>query len=78
MQNYSKQGYESKPFWFNNSCIFTVSSMSLMFHSYSAGDEVLSWNGQNLQGKDFNEVYTVIFESKSEPQVELYVARPMG
>ncbi|XP_071804300.1 regulating synaptic membrane exocytosis protein 2-like isoform X2 [Asterias amurensis] len=43
-----------------------------------AGDEVLSWNGQNLQGKDFNEVYTVIFESKSEPQVELYVARPMG
>ncbi|XP_022091190.1 regulating synaptic membrane exocytosis protein 2-like isoform X3 [Acanthaster planci] len=43
-----------------------------------AGDEVLSWNGHNLQGKDVNEVYTVIFESKSEPQVELKVARPMG
>nr|XP_054760615.1 regulating synaptic membrane exocytosis protein 2-like [Lytechinus pictus] len=43
-----------------------------------AGDEVLSWNGHNLQGKDLNEVYNIIFESKSEPQVELVVARPMG
>ncbi|KAJ8020316.1 Regulating synaptic membrane exocytosis protein 2 [Holothuria leucospilota] len=42
------------------------------------GDEVLSWNGHDLQGKDFNEVYNIIYESKAEAQVELVVARPMG
>ena len=54
--------------------LITFSGLSIC----DAGDEVLSWNGHNLQGKDVNEVYTVIFESKSEPQVELFVARPMG
>ncbi|XP_041868377.1 regulating synaptic membrane exocytosis protein 2 isoform X3 [Melanotaenia boesemani] len=42
------------------------------------GDQVLEWNGRVLQGATFNEVYNIIMESKSEPQVELVVCRPMG
>ncbi|XP_027027435.1 regulating synaptic membrane exocytosis protein 2 isoform X21 [Tachysurus fulvidraco] len=42
------------------------------------GDQVLEWNGRNLQGATFKEVYNIIFESKPEPQVELVVSRPIG
>ncbi|XP_071966092.1 regulating synaptic membrane exocytosis protein 2-like isoform X3 [Antedon mediterranea] len=42
------------------------------------GDEVLEWNGQPLQGKDFSEVHDIINRSKREPQVQLVVARAMG
>uniref|UniRef100_A0A3Q3JJ35 PDZ domain-containing protein n=1 Tax=Monopterus albus TaxID=43700 RepID=A0A3Q3JJ35_MONAL len=41
------------------------------------GDQVLEWNGHVLQGATFNEVYNIILESKSEPQVELVVSRPI-
>nr|XP_057903376.1 regulating synaptic membrane exocytosis protein 2-like isoform X1 [Doryrhamphus excisus]XP_057903377.1 regulating synaptic membrane exocytosis protein 2-like isoform X1 [Doryrhamphus excisus]XP_057903378.1 regulating synaptic membrane exocytosis protein 2-like isoform X1 [Doryrhamphus excisus]XP_057903379.1 regulating synaptic membrane exocytosis protein 2-like isoform X1 [Doryrhamphus excisus] len=41
-----------------------------------AGDQVLEWNGHVLQGATFNQVYNIILESKSEPQVELLVSRP--
>ncbi|XP_070533508.1 regulating synaptic membrane exocytosis protein 2-like isoform X5 [Ptychodera flava] len=43
-----------------------------------AGDEVLNWNGRNLQGATFDEVYDIVLDSKSEPLVELVVARAMG
>ncbi|XP_077990768.1 regulating synaptic membrane exocytosis protein 2-like [Glandiceps talaboti] len=43
-----------------------------------AGDEVLNWNGRNLQGATFDEVYDIVLDSKSEPLVELTVARQMG
>nr|XP_032817746.1 regulating synaptic membrane exocytosis protein 1-like isoform X2 [Petromyzon marinus] len=43
-----------------------------------AGDEVLEWNGQSLQGATFQEVYNIILESKPEPLVELLVSRPIG
>ncbi|XP_030638327.1 regulating synaptic membrane exocytosis protein 2 isoform X2 [Chanos chanos] len=42
------------------------------------GDQVLEWNGRNLQGATFKEVYNIILESKPEPQVELVVSRPIG
>ncbi|XP_054619151.1 regulating synaptic membrane exocytosis protein 2-like isoform X2 [Dunckerocampus dactyliophorus] len=42
-----------------------------------AGDQVLEWNGYVLQGATFNQVYNIILESKSEPQVELLVSRPV-
>ncbi|XP_016427026.1 regulating synaptic membrane exocytosis protein 2 [Sinocyclocheilus rhinocerous] len=42
------------------------------------GDQVLEWNGRVLQGATFKEVYNIILESKSEPQVELVVSRPIG
>ncbi|XP_062841830.1 regulating synaptic membrane exocytosis protein 2 isoform X1 [Trichomycterus rosablanca] len=41
------------------------------------GDQVLEWNGTNLQGATFKEVYNIILESKPEPQVELVVSRPI-
>ena len=44
---------------------------------YSSGDEVVEWNGRSLQGKTFEEVYDIIFESKQESQVELIVQRPL-
>ena len=43
----------------------------------AAGDEVIEWNGRNLRGLLFEEVYDIIFESKQEPQVELIVHRPI-
>ncbi|ELU13906.1 hypothetical protein CAPTEDRAFT_224324 [Capitella teleta] len=43
-----------------------------------AGDEVVEWNGRNLRGLTFDEVYDIIFESKQEPQVELIVQRPIS
>ncbi|XP_053142825.1 regulating synaptic membrane exocytosis protein 1 isoform X39 [Hemicordylus capensis] len=43
-----------------------------------AGDEVLEWNGKHLPGATNEEVYNIILESKSEPQVEIIVSRPIG
>ncbi|XP_035256185.1 regulating synaptic membrane exocytosis protein 1-like isoform X9 [Anguilla anguilla] len=43
-----------------------------------AGDEVLQWNGKALPGATKKEVYNIILESKTEPQVELVVSRPIG
>uniref|UniRef100_A0A5F9DSP6 Regulating synaptic membrane exocytosis 1 n=2 Tax=Oryctolagus cuniculus TaxID=9986 RepID=A0A5F9DSP6_RABIT len=42
-----------------------------------AGDEVLEWNGKP-PGATNEEVYNIILESKSEPQVEIIVSRPIG
>ncbi|XP_046884664.1 regulating synaptic membrane exocytosis protein 1-like [Hypomesus transpacificus] len=43
-----------------------------------AGDEVLQWNGKLLPGATQKEVYNIILESQTEPQVELVVSRPIG
>lgn len=43
-----------------------------------AGDEVLQWNGKLLPGATMKEVYNIVLESQSEPQVELVVSRPIG
>ncbi|KAG9337983.1 hypothetical protein JZ751_027320, partial [Albula glossodonta] len=43
-----------------------------------AGDEVLQWNGKSLPGATKKEVYNIILESKTEPQVEIVVSRPIG
>uniref|UniRef100_A0AAY4D636 Regulating synaptic membrane exocytosis protein 1 n=1 Tax=Denticeps clupeoides TaxID=299321 RepID=A0AAY4D636_9TELE len=43
-----------------------------------AGDEVLQWNGKSLPGATNKEVYNIILDSQSEPQVELVVSRPIG
>ncbi|KAM9365112.1 regulating synaptic membrane exocytosis protein 1 [Pholidichthys leucotaenia] len=43
-----------------------------------AGDEVLQWNGKLLPGLTMKEVYNIILESQTEPQVELVVSRPIG
>uniref|UniRef100_H3AZR6 Regulating synaptic membrane exocytosis 1 n=1 Tax=Latimeria chalumnae TaxID=7897 RepID=H3AZR6_LATCH len=42
------------------------------------GDEVLEWNGKPLPGATNEEVYNIILDSKSEPQVEIVVSRPIG
>ena len=39
------------------------------------GDEVLEWNGRNLKGLTFEDVYEIIMETKQDPQVELIVQR---
>ncbi|XP_075058710.1 regulating synaptic membrane exocytosis protein 1 isoform X8 [Mixophyes fleayi] len=43
-----------------------------------AGDEVLEWNGKPLPGATNEDVYNIILQSKSEPQVEIIVSRPIG
>uniref|UniRef100_A0A8C7JYC6 Regulating synaptic membrane exocytosis 1 n=1 Tax=Oncorhynchus kisutch TaxID=8019 RepID=A0A8C7JYC6_ONCKI len=43
-----------------------------------AGDEVLQWNGKMLPGATQKEVYNIILNSQTEPQVELVVSRPIG
>uniref|UniRef100_A0A8C2B9T7 Regulating synaptic membrane exocytosis 1a n=1 Tax=Cyprinus carpio TaxID=7962 RepID=A0A8C2B9T7_CYPCA len=43
-----------------------------------AGDEVLQWNGRSLPGLTKKEVYNIILNSQTEPQVELVVSRPIG
>ena len=43
-----------------------------------SGDEVLQWNGKLLPGATQKEVYNIILESQTEPQVELVVSRPIG
>lgn len=42
------------------------------------GDEVLQWNGKALPGATKKEVYNIILESQSAPQVEIVVSRPIG
>ncbi|KAM9454662.1 regulating synaptic membrane exocytosis protein 1 isoform 4-T4 [Clarias gariepinus] len=42
-----------------------------------AGDEVLQWNGKALPGATKKEVYNIILESQSAPQVEIVVSRPI-
>ncbi|MEE6476497.1 hypothetical protein FKM82_011098 [Ascaphus truei] len=43
-----------------------------------AGDEVLEWNSKPLPGATNEDVYNIILQSKSEPQVEIIVSRPIG
>ncbi|XP_063708928.1 regulating synaptic membrane exocytosis protein 2 [Culicoides brevitarsis] len=43
-----------------------------------AGDEVIEWNGQSLQNKSVQEVYDIIYDSKTDSQVELIVSRPLA
>ncbi|XP_040205862.1 regulating synaptic membrane exocytosis protein 1 isoform X4 [Rana temporaria] len=43
-----------------------------------AGDEVLEWSGKPLPGATNEDVYNIILQSKSEPQVEIIVSRPIG
>ncbi|XP_051506656.1 regulating synaptic membrane exocytosis protein 1-like isoform X7 [Myxocyprinus asiaticus] len=43
-----------------------------------AGDEVLQWNGKSLPGLTTKEVYNIILDSQTAPQVELVVSRPIG
>lgn len=38
----------------------------------------MEWNGRSLRGLTFEDVYDIIFESKSDPQVELKVERPVS
>uniref|UniRef100_A0A0M3JCX7 HMG-CoA synthase (inferred by orthology to a S. mansoni protein) n=1 Tax=Anisakis simplex TaxID=6269 RepID=A0A0M3JCX7_ANISI len=40
-----------------------------------AGDEVLEWNGHQLQNATFDQVYEIISSSKNDNQVELIVSR---
>uniref|UniRef100_A0A8C5NTR1 Regulating synaptic membrane exocytosis 1 n=1 Tax=Junco hyemalis TaxID=40217 RepID=A0A8C5NTR1_JUNHY len=40
-----------------------------------AGDEVLEWNGKPLPGATNEDVYNIILESKSEPQVEIILSK---
>ncbi|CAL8071989.1 unnamed protein product [Orchesella dallaii] len=42
------------------------------------GDEVIEWNGRGLVDRTFDEVHEIIADSKSDTQVELVLARPMG
>ena len=39
------------------------------------GDEVLEWNGRQLQDKSYEEVHDIIAESRQDDQVELIVSR---
>ncbi|GFU71367.1 transposable element Tcb1 transposase [Trichonephila clavipes] len=41
------------------------------------GDEILEWNGRNLQNKSFEEVYQILNEARREPQVQLTIGRPI-
>lgn len=42
------------------------------------GDEVLQWNGVQLQGRSADEVASVIADSKHDSHVELVVSRPLA
>ncbi len=42
------------------------------------GDEVLQWNGKSLPRLTKKEVYNIILNSQTQPQVELVVSRPIG
>lgn len=42
-----------------------------------SGDEVIEWNGRPLHNRTAQEVYDIIAESRSDPQVELIVSRPL-
>lgn len=41
----------------------------------SKGDEVLEWNGHQLQNTTFDQVYEIINSSRNDAQVELIVCR---
>ncbi|XP_055930353.1 regulating synaptic membrane exocytosis protein 2-like isoform X3 [Argiope bruennichi] len=41
------------------------------------GDEVMEWNGRNLQNKSYEEVYKIVSESWQEPQIHLTIGRSM-
>ena len=53
-----------------------LKAVRMCFFSFT-DDEVIEWNGRNLCGLTFDEVYDIIYESKQEPQVELIVHRPI-
>uniref|UniRef100_A0A1A7XSA1 Regulating synaptic membrane exocytosis 1a n=1 Tax=Iconisemion striatum TaxID=60296 RepID=A0A1A7XSA1_9TELE len=53
-------------------------SLAEMVGHLRAGDEVLQWNGKLLPGATMKEVYNIILQSQSEPQVEMVVSRPIG
>ncbi|CAK5043512.1 unnamed protein product [Meloidogyne enterolobii] len=42
-----------------------------------AGDEVLEWNGHQLQNASPETVYTIVQTSKADTQLELIVSRPL-
>uniref|UniRef100_A0A915MN05 Uncharacterized protein n=1 Tax=Meloidogyne javanica TaxID=6303 RepID=A0A915MN05_MELJA len=42
-----------------------------------AGDEVLEWNGHQLQNASPETVYTIVQSSKADTQLELIVSRPL-
>ncbi|VDK71912.1 unnamed protein product [Onchocerca ochengi] len=42
------------------------------------GDEVLEWNGRQLQNATFDQVYDTINSSRNDAQVELIVSRPIN
>jgi len=44
---------------------------------FVSGDEVVQWNGLCLRGLTFDEVYDIMYESKTDSQVELFVERPI-
>ena len=41
------------------------------------GDEVLEWNGQDLQSKSYEEVHSIISNSRQDEHVRLIVSRPI-
>ncbi|VDN04651.1 unnamed protein product, partial [Thelazia callipaeda] len=43
-----------------------------------AGDEVLEWNGHQLQNATYDQVYEIINLSRHDLQVELIVSRSMS
>lgn len=47
----------------------------MICHNIPAGDEVLEWNGHQLQNATFDQVYEIINSSKNDVQVELIVSR---
>jgi len=52
--------------------------LNSFFFFFISGDEVLQWNGKALPGATKKEVYNIILESQSAPQVEIVVSRPIG
>lgn len=56
----------------------TPPSAKSFFYISISGDEVLQWNGKALPGATKKEVYNIILESQSAPQVEIVVSRPIG
>lgn len=42
-----------------------------------AGDEVIEWNGRPLHNRTAQDVYDIIADSRTDPQVELIVSRPI-
>lgn len=53
-------------------------SWKLRCSAAAVGDEVVEWNGRSLRSLTFEDVYDIIFESKSDRQVELTVERSLS